>query len=144
MKEWLLLIYKIPREPTSSRVYVWRKLKQLGALLLHDSVWVLPANDRTQEQLQWLAAEITELQGEATLARADWLSSKQQSEIEGRFEAQVDDVYREIMAGLKKKDKDLTSLSRRFQQAQAWDFFTSALAAQARKALLAAKGDQSP
>ena len=40
---WVLLVYKIPREPTSSRAVIWRKLKRLGALLLHDAVWVLPA-----------------------------------------------------------------------------------------------------
>ena len=39
---WVLLDYKIPREPTASRAMVWRKLKRLGALLLHDAVWVLP------------------------------------------------------------------------------------------------------
>jgi RecA-family ATPase len=143
LKDWLLLIYKIPRDPTSSRVYVWRKLKQLGAILLHDSVWILPANDRTQEQFQWLAAEITELEGEVTLARAGWLSHEQRDEITKRFEVQADDIYREILAGLKKKGKDLLSLSRRFQQAQALDFFHSDLAAKVRNALLAAKGDRS-
>src|SRR5690348_15616912 len=50
--QWLLLIYKFPREPTASRVYDWRKLKQLGAIALQDAVWVLPATPRTQEQLQ--------------------------------------------------------------------------------------------
>ena len=55
---WVLLVYKIPREPTASRAAVWRKLKRLGALLLHDAVWVLPATPWTREQFQWLAVEI--------------------------------------------------------------------------------------
>src|SRR6266567_9517091 len=54
---WMLLVYKVPREPTSSRAYVWRKLKKLGAVLLHDAVWVLPATAWTREQLQWLSVE---------------------------------------------------------------------------------------
>ena len=142
MREWLLLIYKVPRAPTSSRVYVWRKLKQIGALLLHDSVWILPTNNRTQEQFQWLAAEIGELQGEATLARADLPTIEQQNVLTKRFQEQADQVYREVLAGLKKKKRDLMALSRRFQQAQAWDFFQSELAVRARKALLAARGDR--
>ena len=142
MKEWLFLIYKVPREPTSSRVYVWRKLKQLGALLLHDSIWVLPANDRTQEHFQWLAAEISELQGEATLARADLLSTAQQIELTKRFQDQADQVYREVLTGLKKKNRDLAALSKRFQQAQALDFLQSELASPTRQALLAARGEQ--
>src|SRR5207244_7408934 len=62
---WVLLVYKIPREPTALRASVWRKLKRLGALLLHDAVWLLPANPWTREQMQWLAVEILELGGEA-------------------------------------------------------------------------------
>ena len=65
--KWLFLIYKIPREPTAGRVSVWRKLKQLGAVLLQDAVWVLPETTRTHEQYQWLSAEITEHGGEATV-----------------------------------------------------------------------------
>src|SRR5256885_9772574 len=64
---WVLLVYKIPREPTASRAQVWRKLKRLGALLLHDAVWVLPATPWTREQFQWLTVEIGELGGEAYL-----------------------------------------------------------------------------
>jgi hypothetical protein len=52
-----------PREPTAGRVYVWRKLKQLGAIAVQDAVWVLPVTPRTQEQFQWLASEIDELGG---------------------------------------------------------------------------------
>ncbi len=51
-RAWVLLVYKIPREPTASRAQVWRKLKRLGALLLHDAVWVLPATPWTREQFQ--------------------------------------------------------------------------------------------
>ncbi len=58
---WVLLVYKIPREPTASRATVWRKLKRLGALLLHDAVWVLPATAWTREQFQWLTVEVGEL-----------------------------------------------------------------------------------
>jgi hypothetical protein len=59
------LHYKIPRKPSSQRVFVWRKLKRLGAVLEHDAVWVLPATPRAREHFQWLAAEISEGGGEA-------------------------------------------------------------------------------
>lgn len=65
--QWLLLTYRIPREPTSGRVYVWRKLKQLGAISVQGAIWVLPTTPRTREQFQWLASEILELQGAVTL-----------------------------------------------------------------------------
>src|SRR5829696_8821454 len=67
---WLLLLYKVPPEPTANRVSVWRKLKRLGAILLHDAVWVLPPSPRTREELQWLTAEIRERGGDALLWEA--------------------------------------------------------------------------
>jgi hypothetical protein len=121
---------------------VWRKLKQIGAILLHDSVWILPANARTQEQLQWLAAEIIELMGEATLAHADLVSGEQGGEIAQRFEDKAAELYQQVLTGLKTKGRDLMALGRQFQHAQALDFFHSELADRARKALLAAKGDK--
>jgi hypothetical protein len=38
VRNWILLVYKIPNEPSAGRVFVWRKLKKLGAILLHDAV----------------------------------------------------------------------------------------------------------
>lgn len=148
---WLLLHYKVPREPSASRVYVWRKLKRIGALLLHDSIWVLPNNPRTLEQLQWLAAEIGELEGEATLWESRLAPGGTREEsLVAQFAEQVDTIYSEILAELEevisRKNEvnpetglDLHSLSRRYQQAQQTDFFHSVLGQRVRQALEAAK-----
>ena len=82
---WVLLVYKIPREPTASRAQVWRKLKRLGALLLHDAVWVLPATPWTREQFQWLAVEIGELEGEAYLWESHLLLNGQAEALVQQF-----------------------------------------------------------
>jgi hypothetical protein len=141
MKSWLLLVYRIPREPTAGRVFVWRKLKQLGAVALQDAVWVLPATPRTQEQFQWLAAEITELKGEAILWDADQLYATDVDGLRRQFIEPVETEYREILAALKKKDRDLPTLSKRFQQTQARDYFVSPLGQQVRNRLLSYQGD---
>ena len=140
MKSWLLLVYRIPREPTAGRVFVWRKLKQLGAVALQDAVWVLPATPRTQEQFQWLAAEITELKGEAVLLDATQLYATDADALRRQFIEPVEAEYREILAALKKKGRDLPTLSKRFQQTQARDYFTSPLGQQVRSRLLS-QGD---
>jgi DNA-binding transcriptional regulator PaaX len=138
--KWLLLIYKIPREPTTGRVSVWRKLKQLGAVLLQDAVWVLPETPRTREQFQWLRAEIIELGGEVTV----WVAEAEQiaghRALTKQFAKQADDAYEEILSGLCSKNADLAALSRRYQQVLAQDFFQSKLGEKVRKALLA-RGD---
>jgi hypothetical protein len=136
MKGWLLLVYRIPREPTAGRVFVWRKLKQLGAIALQDAVWVLPRTPRTQEQFQWLAAEITELQGDAVLWEAEQIYATDPTTLRQQFIEPVEAEYRDLLTALKKKTADFTALSNRYQQAQSRDYFASPLGAQVRERLL--------
>jgi DNA-binding transcriptional regulator PaaX len=137
---WVLLVYKVPREPTSARAYVWRKLKRLGALLMHDAVWVLPATPWTQEQLQWLAVEIGELGGEAQLWQSRLLLNGQHEALVQQFLARVDTSYEEILADMEQEHADLAALSRRYQQVHAQDYFHSDLGKQLRTLLLKARG----
>ncbi len=140
MNQWVLLVYKVPSEPSARRVYVWRKLKKLGAILLHDAVWILPSTERTREQFQWLASEIVEMGGEALLWEAHQLLNRQEEQLVQQFTRQAEDVYQEILDALHHPEADLTGLSRRYQQAKSQDYFGTALEAQVREALLQARG----
>ena len=137
---WMLLVYKVPREPTALRATVWRRLKRLGALLVHDAVWVLPATPWTREQLQWLAVEIGELGGEVYLWESHVLLSGQEETLVQQFLEKVETIYREILADLEQEDADLVALSRKYQHTRAQDYFQSALGIQVRDRLLAARG----
>ena len=139
---WLLLIYKIPREPTAGRVYIWRKLKQLGAIAVQDAVWVLPATSKTQEQFQWLAAEITELGGEASLFTSQLLLAAEQQSLRERFETPIREAYADLLAALKRRKPNLAALSKRYQQVKSRDYFQCPLANEVREQLLVAQGDE--
>jgi ChrB-like protein len=65
--EWVQLAYRLPREPSTPRIAVWRRLRRLGAVQIVDGLVALPRDSRTQEQLEWLADEILEANGEATI-----------------------------------------------------------------------------
>jgi hypothetical protein len=137
---WVLLDYKIPREPTASRAMVWRKLKRLGALLLHDAIWVLPATPWTREQFQWLAVEIGELGGEAHLWESHLLLNGQAEALMQQFQAHVDEAYQEILEDLSQEEPDLVALSRKYQQVRAQDYFHSELGQRVRMQLMSARG----
>jgi hypothetical protein len=140
---WLLLVYKIPREPTASRVYVWRKLKQLGAIAVQDAIWVLPASSRTQEQFQWLASEIVELQGEASIFQSQLVFASDGESLREKFIAPVHAAYEEILTALKRRKPDLAALSKKFQQTKDKDYFQCELGKRVRKKLLSAGGGES-
>jgi len=63
--EWVLLSYRLPREPSAPRIAVWRRLRRLGVAQLADGLVALPADARTREQLEWVADEVAEAGGTA-------------------------------------------------------------------------------
>lgn len=68
--QWVLLSYRIPREPSTPRITIWRKLKRLGVAHISDGLVALPADARTREHLDWIADEILDTGGTATV----WLA----------------------------------------------------------------------
>ncbi len=56
--KWLLLIHQIPPKPGYLRVKIWRKLQALGAVAIKNSVYVIPRNEQTLEDFQWVLKEI--------------------------------------------------------------------------------------
>src|SRR5512134_3720150 len=107
MTAWLLLHYKLPSKPSALRVYIWRKLKRVGAILFHDAVWILPENPRTIEQIQWLTTEIQEMGGNAYYWRANAILNEQDQSIIQQFNEQVDTVYSDLLKRLQKSKVDL-------------------------------------
>jgi hypothetical protein len=65
--EWVLLAYRLPREPSTPRIALWRRLRRLGAAQLLDGLVALPHDVKTREQLEWVAEEVIERGGEASL-----------------------------------------------------------------------------
>ena len=93
---WLLLSSRLPREPSRLRLGAWRRLRRIGAVLLHDAIWVLPAGDETREAFEWLAQEIEEQGGTALVWEARALSAGQDRRVVKRFRGEADDRYAAI------------------------------------------------
>src|SRR6201992_4412508 len=92
---WLLLIYRVPPEPTRLRSTVWRRIKSLGAIYLQNSVAALPAGPAAERSLRKLRREILDMSGTAVLLSCAVLAGA----TEGRnaFQTARDDEYEEIV-----------------------------------------------
>jgi hypothetical protein len=97
-ERWVLLAYRLPREPSTPRSMVWRKLRRLGVVQLGDGLVALPADARTREQLEWVAEEVTEHGGEATVWLGWPLDRAAGSVMAGRMAAAVTAEYEAVAA----------------------------------------------
>jgi hypothetical protein len=147
---WVLLVYRIPREPSRHRVAVWRKLRDLGALYLQDGVAALPEDAVTREQLEWLQLRVREAGGEATLWEARPGTVAEEAELVGAFRSSREEAYRNIIARaerLRRKaqlggaalSEQLRKIEREFRAERRRDYFRSPLRAEAAEALRAAR-----
>ncbi len=92
---------------------------------LHDSVWCLPSTSKTQEHFQWLAAEIKELGGDASLWESRLVFGGDNEALANKFLGQVNEQYFKIMDELKKGNADIAALSKTYQQVKTQDYFQS-------------------
>jgi hypothetical protein len=98
--KWIMLIHQLPPKPTNLRVRTWRKLQKLGAVAVKNSVYVLPFNEKTYEDFQWLKQEIETAGGEAAVFRAGSVEGKADEEIIASFRQQRDEEYAQVTAEL--------------------------------------------
>ena len=120
MVTWVLLSYRMPREPSTPRITVWRKLERLGVARLGDGLVGLPADARTREQVDWLAEEIAEAGGTATVWLAAPASAAQEKSIVDGLRdaraAEYDDVIAQARAASAVGGDDAARALRRLRE----------------------------
>jgi hypothetical protein len=141
---WLLLIHQIPLKPAYFRVKIWRRLHGLGAVAIKNSVYVLPRNDETLEDFQWVLREIVQGEGEASICAADFIEGLTDDQVQAMFQAARDADYGQIAeearsvldsvpssaSAITDEDRtgieaNLSRLKKRFSSVTALDFFAA-------------------
>ncbi len=149
---WVLLAYRLPREPSNPRVGVWRKLERLGVARLGDGLVALPADARTREQIDWLAEEIAEAGGVATVWLATPGSAAQERAIAepmraaraAEYRAVTDQARTAASAAATERRRALRRLRGELRRIARRDFFPPAERDTARAAVDALAADAAP
>jgi hypothetical protein len=129
--QWVLLGYRLPRDPSTPRSALWRKLRRLGAALVLDGLAALPLDARNRERLEWLAEEVFEAGGESTVWIGELGSKAQERELAARMSAIVATDYQAVIeeagAALSESDgqrrRTLARLRRELRRIRARDYF---------------------
>jgi hypothetical protein len=136
---WLFLLFDMPKSQSTGRVKVWRRLKKFGAIQLKASTYVLPDEPTHYERFQWLAKEIVDAGGEATLVRVKDIEGTPHAAVVALFNEARAREYDEIAEPLTRLIKDrkarkesretftsqLEKVRRRFQEIREIDYFQS-------------------
>jgi len=155
-QEWLLLLPQPPHTPSSLRVHTWRRLRAVGALGIHNGVWVLPRTPDHERTLRHLLADIQAQGGDGILFVAGALAGAAPADIVARFQAERAEDYVEFagrcrdflaeiaketsqenftFAELEENEQDLHKLVGWLQKIRARDFFGGEQAGGADRAL---------
>jgi hypothetical protein len=139
----VLLAYRIPREPSTPRIALWRKLRQAGAAQIVDGLVALPSEPRTREQFGWLAEQIREAAGEAYVWEASLTSRNDERALIAAMSADLSEEYSTLAAHADQATREtpalraraLTRLRRELHKIEARDYFAVAEKQQALAAL---------
>lgn len=97
---WLSVSYNVPIQPSKNRVYIWRKLKEMGAEYLKHGVAVLPNTHRNLQNIRTLAAKIKAMGGESCLTELRFLDEEDELQLIAAFKRQSSDEFRELLLNI--------------------------------------------
>ena len=140
---WALLAYRLPREPSAPRLAVWRGLKRLGVAQLLDGLVALPLDSRNRERLEWIAEEVIEHGGEASIWIARPTTAREEREIAAAMRKRIAAEYVAVIAeaqaaaaeGTRRHRRTLTRLRREFGRIARRDYFPPPERERAREAV---------
>ena len=142
--DWVLFVYRLPREPSNPRVVLWRKLRRLGVAQLNDGLVALPADTRSKEQLEWLADEVIEAGGEASiwvgypssLSEEKSLISKMSDAVSNDYRSIVSDAAAALESPSAVRRRTVARLQREYWRIRSRDYFHTEERDQAYQALV--------
>lgn len=152
MRPWVLLAYRLPREPSRPRIALWRHLRRLGAAQVGDGFVTLPLTAETHEQIEWLASDIEDARGEASVWLGEAATKVQEDRWMDRFRRASTDEYETLADRARKaatedesaRRRVLRSLRAELRRVRARDYFGVPAGALATTAIerLAAAGEE--
>jgi hypothetical protein len=141
--QWVMLVYRLPRTPSTPRITLWRKLRRLGVAQIMDGVVALPADPDNREQLEWLAEEVDQAGGEATIWLSQPATAAQHRALARAMTERIEVEYRQIVAAATaahaspaaERRRTLARLRRELRRVNAREHFPTNQADAAREAV---------
>ncbi len=149
---WLMIVYRVPSSPSTSRVTVWKRLKELGAYQMQQSLYILPNRPEVKEKVAQLRDLVERLGGESKIIEIASFGVGQENEVIAGFNKNREEEYAEVIkactellneineesrtedfhfADLEENEKHLQRVKELFESVESRDYFSSPLHEQA-------------
>lgn len=153
---WIMLLVRLPAEPSRHRVAVWRELRKVGALSLGQGAWAVPDVPAVQEGVDRAIGLATGSAGEVVVLHAAGRSEADDAGLQARytearqaewteflgdcdaFEAELDKETRAAkftLAELEEEEQSMDRLRRWHRDIKVRDIFTAPHQAEADRRL---------
>ncbi|WP_280891877.1 Chromate resistance protein ChrB [Streptomyces sp. LBL] len=104
---WLVLVIRLPGEPSRHRVAVWRELRKVGALSLGQGIWAVPDVPAFAEGVR-RAVELTErAEGQAVTLQATGRDPEDAARFEALFTAARSEDWTEFLGDCGKFEEEI-------------------------------------
>ncbi len=100
-KKWLVLIHQIPPKPDALRVKIWRRLQQVGAVAIKQSVYVMPFSEQSREDLSWTLKEVIDGGGDGSISEVRFVEGLIDEQVISLFQNARKSDYEKIIQNAK-------------------------------------------
>lgn len=147
-REWVFLLYRLPRTPSGPRLALWRALRRLGAVLVADGVAALPRSPRTTEHFEWLAAAVNDDDGTASVwtarpasrAEGERLARELRNAVEAEYRQVIEEASQARAESADVQARCIRRLRRQLRRIAGRDYFAAAGGGEARDAIAGLAG----
>ena len=148
---WLFLVHQLPPRPSNLRVRVWRRLQQVGAIVLRNSIYVLPNSPEAREDFDWIRGEISSRGGQVSILAGDVVDGYTEDQLIDEFRVSRTAEYDRLLSDLENasrrssaekrapsranSQRELGKLRQRLHAIKAQDYFAAPHGQEAQAAL---------
>jgi hypothetical protein len=86
---------------------MWRRLQKIGAVPVKNAVYVLPRSDPSVEDFHWVAREIIEAGGDASVCEATFIEGITNNEVIGLFQSAWEADYKALISEIKEVEEEI-------------------------------------
>ncbi len=104
---WLMVVARLPAQPSRHRVAVWRELRRAGALPLGGGTWTIPAGPAVAATVDQVRELVARAEGELFVLDASPADPETRARLEATYTAAIEAEWLEFLSECEKYEAEI-------------------------------------